>query len=168
MLTAAALIVITMVVISANRLILESQEDEFAGEAFNLASEMANAMIMEASKKQFDDNAVSGTYQNVWEFTPPSMLGPGPAESSVVPHPDVAPFKSIGGYDDFGDYNGYVRIVDTPVIQGFIVRDSVVYVSPSDPDTPLNYQSYVKKLVVIVSHPQFLPRPLQFSTLMTY
>jgi hypothetical protein len=168
MLTAAALIIITMVVISANRLILESQQDEFSGEAYNLASEIANSMLMEASRKKFDENFTSSYYQDVWEFADPTSLGASLTESSAVPLPDHAPFKSIGAYDDFSDYNGYERIVDTPVITGFIVRDSVCYVNPTDPDTPLDYQSYVKKLVVKVSHPIYLPKPLEFSTLMSY
>jgi hypothetical protein len=168
MLTAAALIIITMVVISANRLILESQQDEFAGEAYNLASEIANSMLMEASKKKFDENADPSSYQDVWEFTPASSLGCSMTEASVVEIPDHAPFKSIGGYDDFSDYNGYERVVDTPVLTGFIVKDSVCYVNPLDTDTPLNNQSYVKKMVVKVSHPLYLPKPLEFSTLMSY
>jgi len=96
------------------------------------------------------------------------MLGPDGSEPSLVPLPDRAPFLSIGNYNDFDDYNGYTRIVDTPLIQGFVVTDSVFYVSATDFDTPLYYPSYVKKLVVTVQHPQFLAHPLQFSTLMTY
>jgi hypothetical protein len=125
-------------------------------------------MLMEASRKKFDENVTSSYYQDVWEFTPASSLGCSLSEASVVTQPDQAPFKSVGGYDDFSDYNGYERIADTPVITGFIVRDSVVYVNPADSDTRLDYQSYVKKMVVSVSHPIYLPRPLQFSTLLSY
>jgi hypothetical protein len=168
MLTAAALIIITMVVISANRLILESQQDEFAGEAYNLASEMGNALIAEASKKKFDANATTIYYQNIWEFTSANGLGPNASEAALVSLPDRFPFKSIANYNDFDDYHLYWRIVDTPVIPGFVVKDSVVYVRPDELDERVNYPTYLKKMIVTVSHPLYLPRPLQFSTVMAY
>jgi hypothetical protein len=168
MLTAAALIIITMVVISANRLILESQQDEFAGEAYNLASEIGNALIAEASKKRFDESAKTTYYQSIVEFTWPSSLGPDGTEGVAVPLPDTYPFKSISGYDDFDDYNKYYRVVDTPVITGFIVRDSVFYVRTDEPDERVAYYSYLKKMIVTVEHPLYLPRPLQFSTVKAY
>ncbi len=168
MLTAAALIIITMVVISANRLILESQQDEFAGEAYNLASEIANALLMEASRKQFDAYYDPYYKPMLWELTPYNGLGPNSTEQSAVPLPDQYPFKSISGYSDFDDYHRYRRIVDTPTLTGFVVYDTVYYVSPNDLDTKLNNQSYLKKMIVTVTHPLYLPKPVQFSTIMTY
>lgn len=168
MLTAAALIIITMVVISANRLILESQQDEFAGEAYNLASEIGNALLMEAGKKKYDASSTNSYYQNIWEFTGANSLGPNSSEASAVPLPDRFPFKSLAGYNDYDDYHRYWRIVDTPVITGFIVRDSVIYVGADDLDSRVNYPTYLKKMIVTVEHPLYLPRPLQFSTVMAY
>jgi hypothetical protein len=168
MLTAAALIIITMVVISANRLILESQQDELAGEAYNLASEIGNALLMEASVKKYDAVSTNTYYQFFWEFTGVNSLGPSSSEAAAVPLPDRYPFKSIGHYNDFDDYNRYWRIVDTPIITGFIVRDSVIYVLVDDLDARTNYQTYLKKMIVTVEHPLYLPRPLQFSTVMAY
>jgi hypothetical protein len=168
MLTAAALIIITMVVISANRLILESQQDELAGEAYNLASEIGNALLMEASVKKYDASATNSYYQWITEFTGANSLGPNSSEAAAVPLPDRSPFKSIGAYNDFDDYNRYWRIVDTPIITGFIVKDSVFYVRSDELDERTNYPTYLKKMIVIVEHPLYLPHPLQFSTVMAY
>ena len=168
MLTAAALIIITVVVITANRLILESQQDQFAGEAYHLASEMANSMLMEAAKKLFDANVKTSYYQSASEFTSPQYLGPSSSEQTAVPLPDTFPFKSIGGYNDFDDYHRYERIVDSPLITGFQMRDSVFYVKWDNLDTPQGYQQYLKKMVVRVLHPLYLTTPLYYSTVSSY
>ncbi len=168
LLTTAALIIITLVVISANRLILESQQDELMGEAYHMASEIANSMLMEASKKVFDPNPWYSGYSASDCFTPVYMLGPNSTEQAAVPLPDRYPFKSIAGYSDFDDYNLYTRVVDTPLITGFQVRDSVFYVSSGNADVPNGYPTALKKMIVTVTHSLYLPKPLQFSTVKCY
>ncbi len=167
-LTTAALIIITLVVISANRLILESQQDELMGEAYHLASEIANSMLTEASQKMFDPNPWYSWNSASESFTPVYMLGPNSSEMAAVPLPDRYPFKSIAGYNDFDDYHLYTRVVDTPIITGFQVRDSVFYISSSNPDTPYGYPTALKKMIVTVTHSLYLPKPLLFSTVKSY
>ena len=53
-----ALIVITFLVVSANRIITNSLQDELTGEAYNQAGDIANDIINEALKKKFDDPTV--------------------------------------------------------------------------------------------------------------
>jgi hypothetical protein len=181
MLAILALVVITFLVVSANRIITQSLQDELKGEAYNQAGEIASELINEAVKKKFDDPTavhrffdwshwswrnyvLYDFYQSTSDFTAPASLGP---EESGVPKPDRAPFKSVAGYDDFDDYDGYQRIVDTPTMTGFIVNCTVTYVSPSDL-TPVNSRQYYKRLLVQVSHPTYLPNALSFSTILTY
>jgi hypothetical protein len=182
-----ALVVITFLVVSANRIVTQSLEDELKGEAYNQAGDIANDLINEAMKKKFDDPSVIhyvnqwiwispyvkkwfgnyklyDFYQSTTDFTLPSSLGP----NTSVPLPDRYPYKSIG-YDDFDDYNGYQRIVDTPVMTGFVVNCTVTYVSSTDLNTPYyTAPTYYKRLVVKVSQPRYLPDTLSFSTIMTY
>jgi hypothetical protein len=179
-----ALVVITFLVVSANRIITDSLKDELTGEAFNQAGEIANDLINEALKTKFDDPTVVhyvryGGYwysyklydNNMYEpnplnFTAPSSLGP--TSSIGYPgHPDTYPYKSIA-YDDFDDYNGYQRIVDTPIMKGFVVNSTVTYVDSSNLNTPVSYQTYYKRLLVKVTQPTYLPDTLFFSTVMTY
>ena len=187
-LTILALVVITFLVVSANRIVTQSLQDELTGEAYNQAGEIASDLINEALKKKFDDPKVwhrfwndstdSWTYYHIYDstmyepsasnFTAPGSLGPTGTEKTAVPKPDQYPYKSIAGYDDFDDYNGYQRIVDTPVMTGFVVKCTVTYVLASDLNTPYNSQSYYKRLVVTVSQPTYLPNALSFSTIMTY
>jgi len=186
-LTILALVVITFLVVSANRIVTQSLQDELTGEAYNQAGEIASDLINEALKKKFDDPKVlhsftysgngktyyyhiydSTMYDNQSNFTAPGSLGPTGTEITSVPLPDKYPFKSIAGYDDFDDYDGYQRIVDTPIMTGFIVNCTVTYVNGGALNTPYNSQSYYKRLVVTVSQPTYLPDALSFSTIMTY
>jgi hypothetical protein len=186
-----ALVVITYLVVSANRMISQSLEEELKGEAYNQAGDIANDIINEAMKKKFDDPTVvhvvnqwiwiSGYwrwfssyklydfYQSSDDFTMPGSLGPSAAEKIVVTQPDRSPYKSIAGYDDFDDYNNYQRIVDTPVMSGFVVNCTVSYVASTDLNTPISSsRTYYKRLLVKISQPRYLPDALSFSTVMTY
>jgi hypothetical protein len=200
-LAAMALVVITFLVVSANRIIIQSRQDELKGEAYNQAGEIASELINEALKKKYDDPTVThhvDVNKSVWNpatsryewvgtvyyklydfyepnnaanFTPMGSLGPEGTEKTAVPHtlinPDRYPFKSIAGYNDFDDYNGYVRIVDTPIMNGFVVKCTVYYIA-SLTLTPAPNSTYTKRLVVKVSQPTYLPDTLSFSTTMTY
>ena len=188
----AALVVITFLVVSANRIINQSYQDELKGEAYNQAGEIANDLINEAKTKKYDDptvayiniNRYSGygieyTYKiyDLYEqnyttnFTPIGSLGPEGTEKTAVPHtpanPDRSPFKSITGYDDYDDYNGYTRVVDTPIMTGFVVNCTVSYIASLNL-LPAGNSTYTKKLVVKVSQPIYLPDTLTFSATMTY
>jgi hypothetical protein len=172
-----ALVVITFLVVSANRIITQSLQDELKGEAYNQAGEIANDLINEVKKKKFDDPTVVhyymgqpyhlyDFYQSPSDFTLPSSLGPTTSVGNVN-NPDRYPYKSIG-YDDFDDYNGYQRIVDTPIMNGFVVNCTVSYVDSTNLNTPVSHQTYYKRLVVKVTQPTYLRDTLFFSTIMTY
>jgi len=188
MLAAMALVVITFLIVSANRIIIQSRQDELKGEAYNQAGEIASELINEAMKKKYDDpTVVHWFYYYGWRsyklydfyepnaatnFTAIGSLGPsirpsGFNEITAVPLPDRSPYKSIANYDDFDDYNGYSRIVDTPIMTGFVVNCTVSYLA-SATLVPATNPTYTKKLEVKVSQPIYLPDGLTFSTTMTY
>ena len=191
----AALVIITFLIVSANRVVNQSLLDELKGEAYNQAGEIANDLMNEAMKKKFDDPKVVRTITNQWvwipgygwkyywsytyklydfyqqssDFTAPSYLGPTGTEKTAVPRPDRYPYKSIAGYDDFDDYNGYQRIVDTPTMTGFVINCTVSYVDSTNLNVAVSSSpTYCKRLTVKVSQPTYLPDTLKFSTIMTY
>jgi hypothetical protein len=184
-----ALVVITFLVVSANRIVANSLQDELKGEAFDLAGDIANDVMNEALKKKFDDPTVvrSFTYKPYWwsspvtvyyklydfyndttDFTKPVSLGPTSSEKTLVPLPDTYPYKSFTGYDDFDDYNGYQRIVNTQVMSGFVVKCIVSYVASNNLTTPYLGRTYYKRLLVKITQPTYLTDTLYFSTVMTY
>jgi hypothetical protein len=173
-LTTAVLVVITILVISANNIVLQSGEDELSGEAYRIAADAANSLINEALKKKFDVD-VDGTYDLYRSpyypennFTDPSSLGPNATEAGTVTLPDTYPYRSVAGYNDFDDYNGYSRTVDTPTIKGFTISCTVYYVTITNLNVKTTSKTYCKRLVVTVTHPQYIKDPISFSALMIY
>ena len=63
MLAAVALAVITVLVISANKIVIQSQDDELKGESYRIAGDIASTLINEALKKKFDLSATYNYYQ---------------------------------------------------------------------------------------------------------
>jgi len=185
MITSGMFVLLVMSVISANRMLVEDAEITYQAEAYELSASIAEDLMAEASAKLFDvyDNG-TGT-QNSWEF---GSCGASTSEAQYVsPLPDVSllpdrpPFKSVAGFDDFDDYNGYSRIVDAGSISGFKVRVSVYYIDPAYPDMPSYWSSYFKKMEVRVSHPKYIvdkegrafdddgnPVEIVYTTIMSY
>lgn len=165
-LAAAALIAITILVISANRMIVQSQQDEYKAIAVNEASEIASAIINEAMSKQFDlYNPSPPTYPDPNNFSDP---GPNASEAYNVPLPDTFPFRSIGGYNDFDDYDGYSRTVDTPTLKGYLAKCTVDYVQSSNFTKTTTTKGFFKRIVMTVEHPVYLEPPISFSAVKTY
>jgi hypothetical protein len=172
-LAAAALIAITILVISANRMIVQSQQDEYKAIAVNEASEIASAITNEALSKQFDASSTASYYQSPSEFTDASALGPNATtEAPHVPLPDVSTtttsFQSIRWYSDFDDYDGYSRIVNTPTLKGYLATCKVDYVQSGNFNNVTTTKGYFKRIVVTVEHPVYLEPPISFSAVKTY
>lgn len=180
MISAAFFVMLTVAVLSANKMVLESNKDYLQAQAIEQATNFANALISEILTKKFDMNVASNTtYYAPSAFTDPTALGAAASDANyVMPggNPDVAPYKSIppsGTYcfDDVDDYNNYERTANASDISGYHLKVSVYYVSKNSPDVPiLTYagQTYYKRIDVTVDHPLYLPKKLKFSTIATY
>lgn len=178
-LAAAALIMLTILVISANRMIVQSQEDEYKAIAVNEASEIANAIINEALSKQYDANSSTSSYQSASVFTDASSLGPNSTESSNVPTPDTSlipyssSFRSIKYYNDFDDYHLYERKVNTRTLIGYVAKCKVTYVRSDNFNLPTTTKGFFKRIVVTVEQSVYLPPingvpQISFSAVKTY
>lgn len=167
MLSAATLVVLAVLVLNANRLIVQGEKDIIKGETFDIAVNYAQALLTEISKKKFDAASKDSGYQATSEFTSPYSLGPNSGElSQISPWPDVAPFRSIAAYDDADDYHGYQRIIDTDVVQGMKLWVEVYYVSGTNPNYKTFSKTYFKRINVYVQHSTYL-NTISFSTLVT-
>lgn len=179
MITMGMFLLLVMSVISANRMLIEDAELTYQAEAYELSATVAEDLIAEASSKMFDSSDNGSGTQYYWEF---GSCGASAAEASYVsPLPDTVPFKSIDGFNDFDDYNGYSRIVDAGSISGFVVKSYVYYIDPDFPDIPSDWSSYFKKMEVHVSHPKYIvnqqgnafddngnPVDVVYTTIMSY
>jgi hypothetical protein len=155
MISAAFFVLLTVAVLSANKLILENTKYYLQEEAIEQASNFANALIGEILTKKFDSQVtldgsgnVTGPYNQSnmpWptgtssshsaSLFDASLGANATAESNVMPggNPDVAPYKSIRGnssswFDDVDDYIGYVRTANSADISGYTLTVNVYYV----------------------------------------
>ncbi len=180
MISAAFFVMLTVAVLSANRMVIESNKDYIQAQAVEQATNFANALISEILTKKFDAAVNYTYYQSSSEFEPPSSLGPSPnAHNYVNPGgaADVASttvtYKSIPGaaadrFDDIDDYNGYERTADATDIKGYHLKVNVYYVSKSSPNAASSTQTKYKRIDVTVDHPLYLPNKLTFSAIATY
>ncbi len=189
MISAAFFVLLTLAVLSANKMILENTKYYLQEEAIEQASNFANALLSEIQTKKFDSRVtldgsgnVSGPYNQSnlpWPAAPTLFrhsMGPTfTARNNVMPGgaPDAAPYKSIRGgspnyFDDVGDYNGYVRTAKSADISGYTLTVKVYYVLKNSPDSPSGVQTYYKRIDVTVTHPIYLTQALTFSAIATY
>jgi hypothetical protein len=175
MLTSAFLVLLTVAVMNANKMIVDRDINYYEQEAFKQAGVLANSLLDEIVRKKYDDAAdTSGTYQSRSAFN--TAMGPGAtAKNYVNPSgaPDTFPFKSIRGdgpnyFDDVDDYHGYIRSADAGNINGFILKVEVYYVSPSNVNYKTSTQQYLKRINVTVSHPIYLKTELTFNRIVSY
>jgi hypothetical protein len=181
MLTVAFFALVTVAVMKANKMIIDSESSYYEQAAVEEGSNFANALLSEIVTKKFDSRVRYDYYQSTWEFDPPSAMGAGASarnrinpvvNSKVVP--DAAPYKSIKGssatydFDDVDDYNGYERTVDSQDIKGFHITAAVYYVTKNDPNAPAFSQTYFKRIDVSVDHPLYLKRKITVSAIAAY
>ncbi len=168
MLSIAALVALTVMVVTSQRYLMEGQKEAISAECLDLAAMQAEDLLAEVSRKKFDANVTYAYYQPTSEFTGAGSLGPNSTElAQVSPWPDLKPYKSISAFSDVDDYNNYERTVNTDLISGIKLKIVVYYVSESDPTTKVNSQTYLKRVVVTAEHTIYL-QPVTFSTLAAY
>jgi hypothetical protein len=187
LISAGLIVIVTIAVINANRLVINSQTTKLEAQARLEAADIAMEIITEARRKKFDekaDTAIIRFYQSPGQFTPYTQLGRdsvrwtydkdyGPINPvldtlEMFARPDRAPYLSLSRYDDFDDYNGYSRTVSSTTMTGYVVHCRVYYATQTYPDRATTSRTYVKTMEIYVSHPQYLLNAVRFSMTKTY
>jgi hypothetical protein len=157
-----ALTLLSVVSLSVNTLILNTTVTYIQTEAQLTGISVAQSMLDEIMTQSYDSATVNGT--RIWDstkFTPTSRLGretsPGINEVTAVTLPEspdtAVPYSSVRKYNDVDDYNNYRRYYYSSALGLFAVVDSVYYVRESNPDQQSTSQTYFKKIVITVRHP---------------
>ncbi len=155
------------ITLSINKMIVDKTLLMLEAEATINSVSVAQAMIDEIQRKDFDQNTTGGVkVYSASSMTSPSALGPETGETFTLPDTST-PFLSITKYNDVDDYNRYSRKASTPRLSGFTVTDSVYYVDENNPDNLSSTQTFVKKIVVTVTHPN-MTNPLKLSDVAIY
>ena len=171
MLILGALVLLAGVTLGVNNMLLSKTTTMLETEAALNSIALGQSMIDEIMTQAFDAKTADGTrVYNVSDFTAPGGLGPNGTESSNVPlpePPDTAhPYKSFKYYNDIDDYNGYTRLAFT-TMGTFTITDTVYYVQLTSPDVKTMTQTFAKKVIVTVRHPN-MKYPLQLSDVAVY
>ncbi len=137
MITVAFLVVLTMAVISANKLVVDKEASYYESLATEEGSTLANNLLNEISTKYFDEAVAIQVYKvDTTYLTPPSskfnwymgldVNGPDGTGTDISEYytfynpstydwtypydrNDTIPFYSQRYFDDVDDYNGYFR-----------------------------------------------------------
>jgi hypothetical protein len=165
MLSAGALVLLTVLVINAHRLVVQSGDAAVAAEAAQVGIDLAQSLLDEIQTKRYDQYADTSTYQDPSEFTSPFSLGPGGSESFALP--DSKLHQSIRKYNDVDDYNGYSRTATVGQFEGYLLSVSVVYVDDANPETVVSVRTYTKRVQVTVSNETYF-RDMTFTTYASY
>ncbi len=165
MLSAGALVLLTILVINAHRMVVQSGDAALSAEAAQIGIDLAQSLMDEIQTKKFDQFADESGYQPTSEFTEAAALGPGAGESFTLP--DTALYRSIGKYNDVDDYNGYSRNASVGQFHGFHLSVTVVYVRDDNPDVVVGYRTYTKRVQVTVSNTTFF-KDMTFLAIVSY
>ncbi|MBI1804525.1 MAG: hypothetical protein HY033_12445 [Ignavibacteriae bacterium] len=171
LLVAGAVAMLATLTVSINSTILQAYVISYDSEATIDATSIGQAMIDEILTQKFDSLTV-GTQivKSPSLCTPPSRLGPDlTVEKDSVHALEIEPFRSMEFYNDIDDYNHYSRIVNTPHLGKFTVKDTVYYVPETNLDdtTKTTPQTWYKKIVVTITHPN-LYRPVVMKSLVVF
>ncbi len=154
LLTLGAIILLSVLTLRLNNNNLQTEKVLLNTKFGVLATSLATSTIEEANSKAFDvateDTMVTSTSQ----LTSPSGLGPKSGET----YPN---------FNDFDDFDGFVRIDSTMPSAVFKIEATVAYVNPSNPDSTVSTQTWHKKITVSVSSP-LMKDTVRLSSIFSY
>ncbi|MGB2957499.1 MAG: hypothetical protein WBD30_01280 [Bacteroidota bacterium] len=178
MLVIAALSILGILVLNANRTVLETNDTQNLSEFGINAVSLATSVVEEAMGKMYDE-AIADS--NTGELTDPKQLtavaGLGPDGAEVYR-------DGVNDFNDFDDFDGlflvYKNPIDSIVTVGadkevsvpgirarYFVRTKVEYVAHSTPDVAVAACTWHKKITVTVTSPS-ITDTLVYPALMSY
>ena len=176
MISAAFFVLLTLAVLSANKMILENTKYYLQEEAIEQASNFANALIGEILTKKFDSQVTTdGTGKVTGPYNRNNL--PWPRYQSGMPRHFLTlqvrwvlqqqqkimsclgeiPMScrtnrfrgdSPSWFDDVDDYKGYVRTANSADISGYTLTVNVYYVTKSNTSSAASFQTWWKRIDV--------------------
>lgn len=165
MLVIGAFSMLSILALAFNRTMLGSMQLGLEMEATLNALSIGQSMIDEIMSKNYDQSTVSGNVvYKLSDMTAPGSLGAEGTEqmnwADTSYYDDtgkLVDFLSKKRFNDVDDYNNYTRKAYDPRLGYFTVTDTVKYCSEYVPDRDTTSQTFYKKIIVVVTHPN-LPK----------
>lgn len=164
-----AMVLLSVFILSSNTMIQVNSRVVNESEYLITAISIAQNVLDEAKTKAFDEKLVTGTVESESDLT--QIMGR--ESSEIFTYPDLPDsvtkqiYNSTVMYDDFDDYNGYTRTVNTKRADSFQVSSIVQYVDPENPDVTKSSPTFCKRITVIVNSP-YLTTPVLLKYAVTY
>ena len=155
LLIVAALAILITLQLAINGAVIRSYVADFDNEATIDAAAIGEAMVDEIIVKSFDVRTKNGVIYDLAKLTGSDSLGRENTDTLVSAN-EREPFKSRLGFDDVDDYNKYTRIVTSPRLGDYFLKDTIYYVGGTSFDSVTNTQTFYKKVVVTVTHPNLI------------
>jgi hypothetical protein len=168
LLTIGGILLLSTFVLYANGLLFDNSKIAADNEFVITAISIGQSVIDEAKTKAFDEQTVAGTVTLRTDLTSSYSLGTDGGEA--VSNPDTASESgsaSFSRFDDVDDYNGYIRLVNTPRAEKYRVLAAVSYASETYPDSSKLAQTFCKRITVTVTSP-FFAQPVTLFYAFTY
>lgn len=153
LLVIGAIVIFSLLNLSAHRSILNSTEMTLNSEYIITATAIAEELMTEINSKAYDENTISNFVKEVSDFSDLSF-GPESGESYTV-------------FDDIDDYHNYSTTVATPRTGQFTADVTIEYVSESNPDYATTYKTRTKRITVQVTG-EMLTRPIHLYHFCSY
>jgi len=130
--TMAAMVIFSLILLSANRMIIRNTHMEVQGELEQEVVAIAQNVIEESRTKEFDENtqAAAPPAHIPGDFTDPNNLGSEITADSTSDDKDGDGKVERYEFDDFDDYNGWQDTVSTEHGE-FKIWAKVFYVDPN-------------------------------------
>ena len=167
-LVVGAFAILATLQLSVNTSMINTYFNSYEDEAGITAIALAQAMVDEATVKQFDNQTAQHKVYWTSELTTYGHFGPDSAEYVPANETDsLGLFRSQIRFNDIDDYHHYTRIVQTPRLGNFTVRDSVIYVQDADKNVFSSSPTWYKKIIVTVNN-ALLSNPITKKSMIVY
>lgn len=154
MLVVFSSVLFSLLILNLNATSQSSSQALLESEINQIAVSVAQRFIEEAKSKKFDANSDTLLPEDMPDgFTGWNVLGHGS-------------WESYPNFNDIDDYNNFDQTLTIQSID-FRVKISVVYVSDSDPETPVSTETFFKKMTVVVSS-SYLPNTVTLKHVFSY
>lgn len=157
LLTIGAIALFSLISIRFNSAVLENMTVEVENKVYLTAFSLADDLMEEIKQKAFDDQTV------VFRSINPEELSP---RNQFAPFRDPDETDDPATWDDIDDYNGYIKAVTLPHVEGYSVTCAVEYMTKDNYYSPSLIQTFYKRVQVSVSN-QFMRMPVTLSFIFT-
>ena len=149
-----ALAIFSLILLSTNRTILDSNSIVITGETRVAATSFSQQIIDEISALSFDETTTNGgAISTAADLTPAGILGKEGGEVTE---------------DDVDDYDGLIRTRTSSRIGTLTAEISVSYADTLSPAQPSSSATYLKRVSIKVHNTQLMTDTLYFSHLYSH